>query len=155
MDEPATYAIRTLEAADVELLRELLDCFGEVFEEPATYCDSQPDDEYLRDLLADGCFVATVAMVGSEVVGGLAGYELRKFEQPRSELYIYDLGVREPYRRQGIATALIEESKEVARQRGAWVVFIQAEADDPPAVALYSKLGMREDVVHFDISPDR
>jgi aminoglycoside 3-N-acetyltransferase I len=53
------------------------------------------------------------------VVGGLAAYELKKFEQERSEIYIYDLAVREEHRRQGIATALIGELKAIARRRGA------------------------------------
>ena len=36
--------------------------------------------------------------------------------------------------------------------RGAWVVFIQTEAGNAPAVALYGKLGTREDAAHFDIA---
>ena len=39
----------------------------------------------------------------------------------------------------------------LARQRGAWVVFVQADHGDDPAVALYTKLGTREDVMHFDL----
>ena len=39
-------------------------------------------------------------MKGDEVVGGLAAYELRKFEQARSEFYLYDLAVSEAHRRQ-------------------------------------------------------
>jgi len=30
-------------------------------------------------------------------------------------------------------------------------VFVQADWGDEPAIALYSKLGVREDVHHFDI----
>jgi aminoglycoside 3-N-acetyltransferase I len=32
------------------------------------------------------------------------------------------------------------------------VIFVQANPVDAPAVALYSKLGKREDVLHFDIA---
>jgi aminoglycoside 3-N-acetyltransferase I len=35
------------------------------------------------------------------------------------------------------------------------VIFVQADPGDAPAVALYSKLGAREDVLHFDIAPRR
>jgi aminoglycoside 3-N-acetyltransferase I len=38
--------------------------------------------------------------------------------------------------------------------RGAWVIYVQADYGDDPAIALYSKLGTREDVMHFDIAPD-
>jgi len=32
------------------------------------------------------------------------------------------------------------------------MVFVQADPPDAPAVALYDKLGTREEVLHFDIS---
>jgi aminoglycoside 3-N-acetyltransferase I len=31
------------------------------------------------------------------------------------------------------------------------VIFVQADYGDDPAIALYSKLGTREEVLHFDI----
>ncbi len=70
----------------------------------------------------------------------------------RSEIYIYDLAVLPAHRRQGIATALVGELKQVAAARGAYVVFVQADCGDAPAVALYSRLGKREEVLHFDIA---
>jgi aminoglycoside 3-N-acetyltransferase I len=85
------------------------------------------------------------------MAGALAGYELVKFEAERSEIYIYDLAVREEYRRTGVATALIEAVKPIAREKGAWMIFVQADPPDRPAVALYDGLGMREAVLHFDI----
>ena len=94
-----------------------------------------------------------VAIVGGAVVGGLVAYELEKFEQPRSEIYIYDLAVDESWRRQGVATALIDELRRIARERGAWVIFVQGDYGDDPALALYDKLGTREEVLHFDIAP--
>jgi aminoglycoside 3-N-acetyltransferase I len=92
---------------------------------------------------------------GNQVVGGLAAYELKKFEQQRSEIYIYDLAVSIAHRRQGIATALINELKAIGEKRGAYVIFVQADLGDEPAIALYSKLGIREDVLHFDIAVRR
>jgi len=41
--------------------------------------------------------------------------------------------------------------KPIARERGAWVIFVQADNADDPAIQLYTKLGAREDVLHFDI----
>jgi aminoglycoside 3-N-acetyltransferase I len=38
-----------------------------------------------------------------------------------------------------------------SRAFGAWVVYVQADYGDEPAIALYTKLGVREDVMHFDI----
>jgi len=31
------------------------------------------------------------------------------------------------------------------------VVYVQADHGDDPAIALYAKLGVREEVLHFDI----
>lgn len=126
--------------------------FGAAFGEADTYTRAQPDDAYLKELLGGKTFLAVAAVRDDAVVGGLAAYELRKFEQARSEIYIYDLAVAAEHRRQGIATALIAKLKEIARARGAYVIFVQADYGDPPAIALYSKLGAREDVLHFDIA---
>jgi aminoglycoside 3-N-acetyltransferase I len=61
--------------------------------------------------------------------------------------------VDEAHRRRGIATALIEELQKIAHARGAYVIYVQADHGDDPAIALYTKLGVREDVLHFDIAP--
>ena len=76
---------------------------------------------------------------------------LPKFEQERREIYIYDLAVAEEHRRKGIATTLINKLIGIATARGAYVVYVQADAADAPAVALYSKFTARTDVFHFDI----
>ncbi len=129
----------------------MLTMFGEAFGEAKTYGAARPGDEYLARLLGSDRFIALAAIEDSAVVGGLAAYLLDKFEQERSEVYIYDLAVAETHRRCGIATALIERLKPIAAERGAYVIFVQADPVDEPAVALYSKLGKREDVLHFDI----
>jgi aminoglycoside 3-N-acetyltransferase I len=47
---------------------------------------------------------------------------------------------------------LVQALKPIAKQRGAWVIYVQADHGDDPAIALYTKLGVREDVLHFDIT---
>lgn len=103
-------------------------------------------------MLASDRFIALAALKNNAVVGGIAAYELQKFEQERSEIYIYDLAVAEEHRREGIATALIQELKRIAVDRGAYVIYVQADLGDDPAIALYTKLGVREEVLHFDIA---
>jgi aminoglycoside 3-N-acetyltransferase I len=147
-------AIRRLAQGDVPYLRSLNALFGEAFAERDTYVAQPPSDAYLETLLAKEHVAVLVALAGDEVVGGLVAYEFDKFERARREVYIYDLAVLEGCRRQGIATALIEHLKDMAAQRGAWVIFVQADNGDEPAIALYSKLGIREDVLHFDIAID-
>lgn len=80
-------------------------------------------------------------------------YVLPKFEQARTEIYIYDLAVEAASRRRGVATALIGELQKIAAARGAYVIYVQADHGDDAAIALYTKLGIGEDVLHFDIPP--
>lgn len=130
----------------------LLTTFGKAFDEVETYSAARPSPAYLERLLGSDHFIALAALKNGEVVGGIAAYELQKFEQERSEIYIYDLAVAAVHRRQGIATALIQELKKIAAARGVYVIFVQADIGDAPAIALYTKLGTREDVLHFDIA---
>lgn len=141
-------------SSNVSLVRALLRVFGEVFEDDLTYIAQQPSDSYLEQLLSSYSFIALVALRGGDVVGGLTAYILQKFEQDRREIYIYDLAVRVEYRRQGIATALIHKLREIAAERGVYMVFVQADTgvEDQPAIALYEKLGQRTAIWHFNIA---
>jgi aminoglycoside 3-N-acetyltransferase I len=108
-------------------------------------------DGYLKGLLDGDSFIALAALAEGEVVGGLAAYRLRKFEQEWSEIHVYDLAVSAAHRRRGIATGLFERLKTIAAARGAYPIFVQADYGDDPAIALYTKLGVREEVLHSDI----
>ena len=145
------YSYRRLTAGDISLLKDLLAVFGDAFGEVDTYQNSVPGDEYLARLLSKQHFIAVVAMTGAEVVGGLAAYELDKFEQDRREIYIYDLAVAQSHRRRGVATAMIGELRRIAAERHAYGIFVQADAEDGPAIALYESLGVKKHVHHFDI----
>jgi aminoglycoside 3-N-acetyltransferase I len=147
-----TFEIRALSPGDHALYAGMLDVFAEAFEDAESYASKRPAPAYVSRLLASANFVGLVAVQDGRVIGALAGYELMKFEQERSEFYIYDLAVLEGYRRQGVATGLISALKPVASARNARVIFVQADHGDDPAIALYTKLGLREDVLHFDIS---
>lgn len=144
--------LKVLKSSDVELMHSLINCFAEVFDEKETYLGNKPDDAYLTELLDERTFIALVALDDDEVVGGLVAYEFKKFEQHRSEICIYDLAVYEAYQRQGVASSLIEYIKQIAKERGAWFVYIHADSDNEAAINLYSKLGVRVEAIPFDLS---
>ena len=127
--------------------------FARVFGQEYGYDGPPPGRAYAERLLANPGFVLLLAERSGSVVAALTAYELPKYEGERSEFYIYDLVVLEPHRRLGVATALIGRLGEIATERGAWVIFVQADPPDAPAIALYDKLGTREQVLHFDIKP--
>ena len=83
MNEAAA-EVRLLGPGDIALMRGMLAMFGRVFEDVPTYTEHQPDDDYLAQLLGSSNFIAVAATNEGKVVGGLAAYVLRKFEQARS-----------------------------------------------------------------------
>lgn len=145
------HTFKELTTADLGLLKDLLRVFGTAFDDTDTYQGAVPSDAYLETLLGKSHFTAIVALSDGEVIGGLAAYELEKFERDRREIYIYDLAVLEAHRRQGVATGLIRALQDVAVRRDAYVIYVQADRGDTPAIRLYESLGVREDVHHFDI----
>ncbi|HEY6987106.1 MAG TPA: AAC(3)-I family aminoglycoside N-acetyltransferase [Bryobacteraceae bacterium] len=147
-----SYRIAQLTPADVPALKALLKVFGEAFQDTDSYGRAVPSDAYLQSVLARPHFIVLIATNDNDVIGGLAAYELEKFEQDRREIYIYDLAVSEQHRRKGLATQLIGELRRIATRRKAYVIFVQADQDDIPAIRLYESLGTREEVLHFDIA---
>ncbi len=80
--------IRYLTANDMLLMEALLATFGDVFNDLDTYTANRPSEKYLRQLLSGDLFIALAALKNGIVGGGIAAYELKKFEQERSEIYI-------------------------------------------------------------------
>lgn len=146
------FAIKHLGIEDVALLRQANEMFGEVFADSDSFHKNPPSDAYLVSLLQQNTFIALAGIADGRVVGGLVAYELKKFEQERSEVYIYDLAVLESHQRKGIATELIRKLQDIVRPRGAYVIFVQADKPDDGAIAFYRSLtDHQEDVFHFDI----
>jgi aminoglycoside 3-N-acetyltransferase I len=148
-----TFEIVRLGGADAPRMTALNTLFAEVFEDPQSYAAAPPDEPYLARVLSRPQTIVLVAEADGAMVGGLVAYELEKLEQARSEIYLYDLAVREAFRRRGVATALIAKLQRIATVQGAWVVMVQGDYGDEPALALYRKLGVQEEVLHFDIPP--
>lgn len=151
MENP--FEIQVLTPENVPLMRAMNAMFAAAFGEMETYLGDRPADEYLKGLLAKDHVIAIAAITGDAVAGGLVAYQLDKFERQRREIYIYDLAVDEKYRRRGIATALINALRQESVRRDAYVIFVQADLEDAPAIVLYEKLGAKEQVLHFDIAP--
>ena len=145
--------VRRLGADDTGIARDVNRLFADVFQDPESYASAFPPDVYLQRLLGREDTIVLAAFSSERVTGALVGYVLHKLEQERSEIYIYDLAIADDRRRQGIATALIAHLQALAAEIGAWVIYVQADQGDDPAIALYEGLGTREHVLHFDIPP--
>jgi aminoglycoside 3-N-acetyltransferase I len=146
---PATEVVR-LGPADLALLHAALDLLDTVFGD-----DERPgpraDDATLQARLDDPRMLAMAACRDGRVVGALTAHVLHRWAQPGSDLYLYDLAVDEACRRQGVATALLNAAWAWAAERGIDAAFVQAHAEDGPAVALYARHAQGVDVLQFDI----
>jgi ribosomal protein S18 acetylase RimI-like enzyme len=81
-----------------------------------------------------------LAWKGERIAGAALGYEL---PHPDGEdaLYVHELDTHPDFRRQGIATMLMQELFKIAKERGLSEVWLDADADNAAANGLYKKLG--------------
>lgn len=101
-------------------------------------CFSDPwSEESLAEALASPLGVNLVA----EVDGALAAYLMARVVPPTAE--IMNLAVDLPYRRQGMAAALLADGLAALAGRGATEVFLEVRASNLPAQALYREAGFR------------
>ncbi len=123
---PQPFSILTATWRDVGELRVLeAECFGE---------DAWPLLDVIS-VLTIGGIVRLKAVIHERMVGFIAG-------DPREEdtAWITTLGVRAPYRRLGIATALLAECEKQMRRP---VIRLCVRKDNQPALQLYTKAGYR------------
>lgn len=86
-----------------------------------------------------------VALAEEQVVGYVYAEVIQSkgdlFHQPRSWVYVHQIGVEAEFRGQGYAQALLEQVVEFARNRGVDRVEIEVWGFNQPARSVYEKLG--------------
>lgn len=139
--------IERLSSGDVSTAKQLFLLFQQIDEiaDP-----TEASDDYLKRLLSDPGFHVLTATSDGIVVGGITAYELPKYKRDETEIFLYELGVMENYRRKGVASALIDELLDLAAERQISAVFVATEADNIPAIELYRKtVGRPESAIFF------
>ena len=136
---------RRLGPKDSNQARNLIALFDRVFDEPTRPMLSEPD---LLLRLGNEHVWVMVAMDQGEILGGLVGYELPKFETQRSELYLYDLAVASTHQGQGIGRGLLDALIAQVKTTDIWAVFVQADLGDEVPNALYQSYGYKQEKVH-------
>ena len=147
------FTILKLERKDLQLAKDLFMLFDKIFQEEGQANATLPNDNYLNKLLAQTSFHVFVALSDGKVIGGLTAYELTMYMKMEKEMYLYDLGVSDDFRRKGVASKLIKELKKYARDNNISTIFVEANEEDAGAVEFYKSLGAEmENVKHFNIS---
>jgi ribosomal protein S18 acetylase RimI-like enzyme len=132
---------------------------------PDTSQEPDPDGlvgwfaELYERLVADPSMLALIAEVDGAVAGSLSA---RLFEPlpsaarqvqsdfRRRRMHVDSLAVAEPYRRSGIGTALMTAAEGWAVERGAEVVTLESNADNPTSMPFYEhRMGYRRHEVVF------
>ncbi|MCB5292146.1 GNAT family N-acetyltransferase [Arthrobacter sp. SO3] len=106
--------VRRLVRGDAAEAHVMFTMMARVFEE-----DSEPlGEDYLEDLLGREGFWALAAFIGPDIVAGLTAHTLPMTRSRSSEVFIYDLAVRQDHRRKGVATRLVSELRALAAVAG-------------------------------------
>jgi len=84
-----------------------------------------------------------VAREDGEPAGFVSGVEMTHPDKG-TEMFLYELGVEEPWRRRGIGSALVAALGEVARERGCYGMWSATETDNVAARATYAAAGGTE-----------
>lgn len=81
------------------------------------------------------------AIKDETIIGFAYGYELNRLDDKGNMLYINEVGVAEPYQRQGVGYRLMTELKALCQERGLCKYFLSTYQNNTGANALYKKLG--------------
>ncbi|WP_199549117.1 GNAT family N-acetyltransferase [Streptomyces sp. N35] len=108
--------------------------------------DAPPREEATRRFLAAGGHHMFLAYEDGVPTGFITGIEIHHPDKG-VEMCLYELGVDAPYRRRGIATALIAELGALARKLGCYDMWVPVDTDNEGALATYRATGARQDGV--------
>jgi ribosomal protein S18 acetylase RimI-like enzyme len=124
--------VRRLSPADVDAVL----AAGELF-------DTHPRPEWTKAFLDRDGHHLLVAYIDGVPAGFVSGIETLHPDKG-AEMLLYELGVDEAHRRQGIGRALTESLLRIATERGCSGMWVPTELDNDAAVATYRAAGADE-----------
>jgi ribosomal protein S18 acetylase RimI-like enzyme len=105
--------------------------------------DHEPEADATRRFLAEPTHHLLVAYDAAGVpVGFVSGVEMTHPDKG-TEMFLYELGVDEATRRQGIGRALVEALAALAEERGCYDMWTGTDIDNVAARAAYARAGGR------------
>lgn len=117
---------------------------GALVHRAAPLFDKSPREDATRRFLDSDDHHLLLAFVGEEPVGFVTGVELTHPDKG-VEMFLYELGVDEAARRQGVGSALVEALATLARERGCRGMWVLTDEDNPAAIATYRRAGATKD----------
>ena len=96
--------------------------------------------EHTRRFLQDERHHLLVARQGDDVVGFVSGVEMTHPDKG-TEMFLYELGVDERWRRQGVGAALVGALRDLGRERGCYGMWVLTDDNNEAALATYASAG--------------
>ncbi|MFG1947465.1 GNAT family N-acetyltransferase [Nonomuraea sp. NPDC048826] len=102
--------------------------------------DAAPDRAATDKFLAEEGHHLLIAYVDGTPAGMVTGVEMSHPDKG-TEMFLYELGVDDRFRQQGIGRALVAALARLARERGCHGLWTATGEDDKPAQATYESAG--------------
>ena len=102
--------------------------------------DGPADAEATRRFLATDGHHLLVAYIDGVAAGFVSGVEMTHPDKG-TEMLVYEVAVDERYRNRGVARALLEELKSIARSRGCYGMWVLTNDSNKAALAAYISAG--------------
>ena len=144
--------VRQAAVADVPELARLWLEFGTYYAQLDPERFKTPSREGLEDWIEAGLARATERWLVAEIDGNIAGYAVGQIIEPHphaglkmltdaeaTRLGINVVQTREPYRRRGVATALVQALEDWAHEHGAELVLAETDINSPVAVPFWDQ----------------
>jgi aminoglycoside 3-N-acetyltransferase I len=106
-----------------------------------TFKGSSRPQGALDRFLSNSANYLLVAESGGLAAGFLMAYRLERADREASQMFIYEIGVASAWRGQGLATALMQEIKTLAREEGMFEAFVVTSRSNEVARKLYERTG--------------
>jgi GNAT superfamily N-acetyltransferase len=113
---------------------------SEAVQEAGHLFDAFPLPQATARFLADERHHLLIAYVDGVPAGMVTGVEMTHPDKG-TEMFLYELAVDEPFRRQGVGQALASELAALAAERGCYGMWVLTDEDNMAAQATYSRAG--------------
>lgn len=116
--------------------------------------DRPSDPPAVRAFLRNPANHLLVAYIDDRPAGFIRGQELQRLDTVRPMLFLYEIGVAEEYRREGIGTALVREFARLGEERGCSEMFVLTNHSNTAAMRMYAsgggQLSREHDIAMFE-----
>ena len=107
----------------------------------ADFDDTDWQAESIQEFLSDQNNILIAAKAGERIVGLIVAHRLARLDSQRAQVLLYEVDVLPRFQGRGIAAAMIEHLKDLARKTGACEVWVVTSKSNEAAMRLYRSTG--------------